>query len=135
MKFGPRVARSFLALSLLVATSMNSTSCAQEETNEMAAKLAELCRKHDVPAMTAAVVNANGMVTSGCFGLRKRGTSDTVELSDRFPIGSNTKSMTATLAAVMVEAGKIDWKTSIGDVWPKAIDKDIHPEATRCNVG
>jgi CubicO group peptidase (beta-lactamase class C family) len=36
--------------------------------------------------------------------------------------------MAATLAAVMVEAGKIDWETSIGDVWPKATDDDIHPK-------
>ena len=36
--------------------------------------------------------------------------------------------MTATLAAVMVDAGKIDWDTSIGDVWPKATGVDIHPK-------
>jgi CubicO group peptidase (beta-lactamase class C family) len=36
--------------------------------------------------------------------------------------------MTATLAAVMVDAGKIDWETSIGDVWPKATDAHIHPK-------
>ena len=57
---------------------------------EMAAKLEEICRKHDVTAMTAAVVNVKGLVQMQCFGNRKRGTSDKVELSDRFPIGSNT---------------------------------------------
>ena len=106
------IARSFALLSLLVATSIDSTSCAEELTekidSEMAAKLAEVCRKHDVPAMTAAVVDANGLVKSQCSGVRKRGTSDEVELSDRFPLGSCTKSMTATLAAVMVDAGKIE---------------------------
>jgi CubicO group peptidase (beta-lactamase class C family) len=93
----------------------------------MASKLAEICRKHNVPAMTAAVVNENGLVTAQCFGVRKRGTTDNVELSDRFPLGSNTKSMTATLAAVLVESGKIDWNTTIGDVWPNASEKDVHP--------
>ena len=105
------------------------TADAQEKSaDSLAAKLAEVCRKHDVPAMTAAVVDANGLVKSQCFGHRKRGTSGRVELSDRFPIGSCTKSMTATLAAVMVDAGKVDWKTSIGDVWPKATDEHIHPD-------
>ncbi len=103
------IARLFVLLALFVATIRCSTSVAQEQTNDIAAKLAEICRKHDVPAMTAAVVNANALVTSDCFGIRKKGTSDKVELSDRFPIGSNTKSMTATLAAVMVDSGKIDW--------------------------
>ncbi len=118
------IANSIVFLSLLVGTSIDSTSCAEE----MAAKLAEICRKHDVPAMTAAVVDSSGLVKSQSFGNRKRGTSDKVDLSDRFPIGSCTKSMTATLAAVMVDAGTIDWETSIGDVWPQATDDDIHPQ-------
>ena len=28
----------------------------------------------------------------------------------------------------MVDAGKIDWKTTIADVWPKASDDDVHPK-------
>ena len=128
MKLIPSVSRSIILASLLAASTICSTSNADEPTKEIAAKLAELCHKHDVPAMTAAVVNKNGLVQSNCFGVRKRGTSDNVELSDRFPIGSNAKSMTATLAAVMVDAGKIDWKTTIADVWPKASDDDVHPK-------
>ena len=128
MRYFAPIARLFVLLALFVATIRCSTSAAQAQTNDVAAKLAEICRKHDVPAMTAAVVNSNALVTSDCFGIRKKGTSDKVELSDRFPIGSNTKSMTATLAAVMVDSGKIDWSTSIGEVWPQATDDDIHPK-------
>ncbi len=98
------------------------------QSKEIVVKLAELCRKHDVPAMTAAVVNTNGLVNSACFGVRKRGTSDNVELSDRFPLGGCTAPLTATLAAVLVETGKIDWNTTIGDVWPQATDEDLHPQ-------
>lgn len=119
------IARSSVLIGFLVVSSIVSTSLAQDQTNKMATRLAEICRKHDIPAMTAVVVNADGLVESGCFGNRKRGKSDKVELSDRFPIGSCTKSMTATLAAVLVDTGKIEWKTTIGDVWPKA--RDIHP--------
>ena len=122
------VARSSVFLSLLVATSIASTSVAEDAATDIATKLAEICRKHDVPALAAAVVNAKGLVTSDCFGVRKRGTSDELEMSDRFPIGSCTKSMTATLAAVLVDAGKIEWNTTIGDVWPTATDADIHPK-------
>ncbi|MBC8356887.1 MAG: serine hydrolase [Planctomycetes bacterium] len=128
MKFASPIAKPFAFLLLLLATSTCSTSCGEEQAKEVAAKLAEICRKHDVPAMSVAVVDANGLVKSQCFGLRKRGTSNKVELSDRFPLGSCTKSMTATLVAVMVDAGKIDWETSIGDVWPKATDDHLHPK-------
>lgn len=128
MKCFSNFSSSLVALGLIVTSGIASTAFAQTQANAMAEKLAEICRKHDVPAMTAAVVNSNGLVKADCFGNRKRGTSDKVELSDRFPIGSNTKSMTATLAAAIVEAGKIDWNTTIGEVWPKASDEDLHPK-------
>ena len=120
--------RSVLLPLLLLTNSICSTSSAAENSKEIADKLAEICRKHDVPAMTIAVVNSKELVQSACFGVRKRGTSDQVELSDRFPIGCNTKSMTATLAAALVDAGKIDWDTTIGDVWPKATEDTLHPK-------
>jgi CubicO group peptidase (beta-lactamase class C family) len=34
--------------------------------------------------------------------------------------------MTATLAAVLVEADKIGWDTTIGQVWPRAGEKHLH---------
>ncbi|WP_442511928.1 serine hydrolase [Novipirellula sp. SH528] len=128
MRYVSFVSKSLVVLRVFLATGISSTAFAQSQTTEMAEKLGEICRKHDVPAMTAAVVNVDGLVKADCFGIRKRGTSDKVELSDRFPIGSCTKSMTATLAAVMVDAGKIQWETTLGDVWPKASDDAIHPK-------
>ncbi|WP_186776416.1 serine hydrolase [Rubripirellula reticaptiva] len=128
MKSIPVILRSVVIVLLLSAPSICLRSDADDSSREMAAKLAEISRKHDLPAMVAAVVNSEGLVTSACSGNRKRGTADEVELSDRFPIGSNTKSMTATLAAVLVESGKINWNTTVGNVWPKASDKDIHPK-------
>ncbi len=124
----PRVARLYVLLSIFFTASVCSVSFAEDSSPELAAKLAEICRKHNVPGMTVAVVNANGVVKAECFGVRKRGTSDNVALSDRFPLGSNTKSMTAVVAAALVEAGKIEWNTTIGDVWPKATEGSIHPK-------
>lgn len=116
-----------LILASALVLALPSIITAQEPTPRLGAKVAELCRKHDLPAMVVAVVNKQGVVDASCSGDRKRGTSDKVELTDRFAIGSNTKSMTATLAAALVEAGKIEWTTSIGEVWPKATDDHIHP--------
>ncbi|MBX7165653.1 MAG: serine hydrolase [Pirellulales bacterium] len=88
--------------------------------------LADVCRKHKVPSLTIAVVRSAGTVTMQCSGVRKRRTDESVELSDRHPLGSCTKSMTATLAAVLVEAGKIGWDTTIGQVWSRAGEKHLH---------
>ena len=56
--------KSIVLIGLLAVSSISSTSVAEEQAKEMATKLAEVCRKHDVPAMAAAVVNANGLVKS-----------------------------------------------------------------------
>ncbi len=116
---------SMFILSFLGA-SMASIGRAQDPESALGRKLAEACHQHNVPALTAAVVNAEGVVQAECYGIRKRGGTEQITLSDRFSIGSCTKAMTATLAAVMVDAGKIDWDTSIEQVWPRATQKDVH---------
>jgi len=38
---------------------------------------------------------------------------------DRFQLGSNTKAITATVLATLVEEGKLSWKTTLADVFPE----------------
>lgn len=110
-----------------------SITLAQDSLNEkdkqhLEKKLAEVCQKHKVPSIFIAAVRSDEIITTLCHGVRKRGSDSQVELTDRLPIGSNTKSMTATLAAIIVESGKIHWDSSIGDIWPNLNDKRIHPK-------
>lgn len=123
-------AKSVLCRLLLVgAICVCSISIAADPSEkQLVAKLEELCLRHDLPGMAVAVVNADGLVESHCFGIRKRETSDKIELSDRFALGSNTKAITAALAACLVEAGKIEWKTTIGEAFPKLTEGEIHPK-------
>ncbi len=44
-----------------------------------------------------------------------------VTLDDRFHIGSDTKAMTATLAGMLVEEGKLRWDSTIGEVLGKEL--------------
>lgn len=99
-----------------------------EKIEQLQKKLAACIRKHKVPSLTIAAVRSDEVITTLCSGVRKRGTDSKVELSDRIPLGSNTKSMTATLAAIVVESGKIDWDTTIGEVWPKLDSQYLHPK-------
>jgi CubicO group peptidase (beta-lactamase class C family) len=39
-----------------------------------------------------------------------------VSLDDRFHLGSNTKSMTATRAGILVEEGRLGWGSTVGEV-------------------
>lgn len=75
--------------------------------------------KHQLPALATLVIIDGKMVATNAVGFRKHGTADVVTVHDRFHLGSVTKSMTATLAAILVEQGKISWTTTIGESFPE----------------
>lgn len=86
--------------------------------------LEEIRDEHDIPALTAAFVHDGKLVGHGAVGVRRSGTEEPVTLDDQWHIGSCTKAMTATLIAVLVDEGKLEWSSTIGEV----IDLKIHPD-------
>src|SRR6185503_12429489 len=66
--------------------------------------------------MVAAVLQGQRIIAQGAAGVRKRGTAERITLEDRFHLGSCTKSMTATLVAMLVEDGKLNWTTTLGEL-------------------
>jgi CubicO group peptidase (beta-lactamase class C family) len=73
----------------------------------------------DVPAMTAMVIRNGQIAERGAAGLRSKGATARVTTQDQWHVGSITKSMTATLAATMVEDGSITWDTKPVELWPE----------------
>jgi len=80
----------------------------------------------NAPALAVIVIRRGQVVERGATGLRSADGSVSVTTQDQWHIGSLTKSMTATLAAMMVEDGLISWNTRPVDVWPD-MSNDIHP--------
>lgn len=80
--------------------------------------LEELCRKYAVPGMAAAVWKDGAVFARGAGGVRKFGAAERVTVYDKFNIGSCTKSVTATLAGVLVEHGAVRWDTTLGEAFP-----------------
>ena len=78
--------------------------------------------QYDLPAIAAAVVKRGVIVSSGAVGTRRSGSTIPVTVNDRFHIGSDTKAMTALLAAIMVEEGKLKWHSTIAEVFPEIAD-------------
>ena len=83
--------------------------------------------KHDLPALAAAVVVDGKTVMTNAVGFRKDGGSERVTADDKFHLGSVTKSMTATVAAMLVEQGRISWTTTIREAFPE-MRGEIHPD-------
>jgi CubicO group peptidase (beta-lactamase class C family) len=104
---------------------LQATAFAQ--TRSLDAALEPVRAKHGLPALAAAVVKDGVIVAAGAVGVRVHGTDITVTIDDRSHLGSDTKAMTATLAAMLVEEGKLRWDSTIGDVLGKDVP-GINPQ-------
>src|SRR5499426_3325593 len=76
--------------------------------------------------MAAAVLRGERIIAQGVAGVRKRGTAERITIADRFSLGSCTKAMTATLVAMLVEQGRLNWTTTLGELFADTV-KPIHP--------
>ena len=92
---------------------------ASGEVRNLDAILEGIRNARTLPALACAVIRSNRIVGFGFTGVRKWGIAQKVEATDRWHHGSLTKSMTATLAAILVEEGKIQWTTKLVDVFPE----------------
>ncbi len=72
---------------------------------------------HHLPALGAALVTTDGLATSAVTGVRKAG-GPAVTIDDLWHLGSDTKAMTATVIASLVEKGTLSWTTTIGTAFP-----------------
>lgn len=79
-----------------------------------------------LPALAALVTTADHTVAIGATGVRQVGDDTPVTTGDLWHLGSCTKSMTGTLAAILVEQGKIEWTTTVADIFADEFD-DIDP--------
>lgn len=90
---------------------------------EVTRVLETVLRKHNMPAMAAAVLTSAGVRWEGVVGFRKRGVDVPASLKDLWHLGSDGKAMTAALAARMVESSQLKWTSTLGEVFPERIEK------------
>ncbi len=101
---------------------------------EPAAPSLEVIRKkYDLPALAVVVVKGGTICDREAVGVRKWGDPTPVTTNDVFHLGSCTKSMTATLAALLIEEGKLRWDTTIAEVFPELKDK-MNPQYAAVTV-
>lgn len=110
--------------SLLFALATPSAFSQSSDTPEnLAPLLTPILQKYDLPALAGAIVTSKGLVGVGAVGVRKYGTNTPVTIDDEFHLGSDTKAMTATMLATLVEQGKLSWNTTIEQVFPDLVSK------------
>ncbi|MEZ4325857.1 MAG: serine hydrolase domain-containing protein [Polyangiales bacterium] len=70
----------------------------------------------DVPSVAAALVDHTGVTSIAAAGVRRAGDAVPVTVDDQYHLGSNTKAMTAALAATAVDEGALSWTSTLGEV-------------------
>jgi CubicO group peptidase (beta-lactamase class C family) len=111
---------ALLLLGAIVFVRANSSKSPVIEYSDQTSKMLETIRvKHKFPSLAAAVVVDGKVVATNVVGFRKNGGAEVVLLDDKYHLGSVTKSMTATVAAMLVEQGKISWTSTIGELFPE----------------
>jgi CubicO group peptidase (beta-lactamase class C family) len=94
---------------------------------DLSAQLEQLRAEAGVPALAAVVIDGERTLAQGVAGVRRRGAEPRASLDDAFHLGSDTKAVTAFVAARLVDAGVITWDTTIADALPE-LRKGMHAE-------
>jgi CubicO group peptidase (beta-lactamase class C family) len=92
---------------------------------ELAEVLNSIRLEERLPGLAAAVIVDGKLFSAAAVGVREIGTKNWLTVNDKFLIGSCAKAFTATTAAILVEEGRLDWQTTIGDAFP---DMEMLPE-------
>ena len=104
------------------AGSSNNTISPSFGDSEIVELLLPIRAEYDVPAIAAAIVTSDGIWRHAVVGVRKRGAEAAATLEDAWHLGPNTKAMTGTLAASLVEDEVLRWETTVGDLFPEFAD-------------
>jgi CubicO group peptidase (beta-lactamase class C family) len=102
-----------LTASIIIASTPSVSNSAPDQS------LQAIRKKHDLPALAVVVVKDGQICERIAVGVRKSGDPEPVKTNDVFHIGSCTKSMTATLAAMLIDEGKLHWDTTVAEVFPE----------------
>lgn len=80
--------------------------------------VAQALRDWEIPGVAVAVVKDDSVVFARGFGVRKLGTTDSVDANTVFGVASNTKAMAAASLAILVDEGKLSWDDRVIDHLP-----------------
>ncbi len=106
--------------SLAIAARLPAACAAtQAKQNDLGDTLDAIREKLGLPAVGAIAVSRDGVLAQGVAGVRRVGEFGLVPADAHWQLGSITKTFTATLAALLVDRGKLNWDTTLRDIYPE----------------
>jgi CubicO group peptidase (beta-lactamase class C family) len=83
-------------------------------------RFAEVQRKmHGLPALGVGIIREGKIMGLGVAGERAAGSGDWATVEDRFDVASGAKSITAVVAALLVQRGMLRWDMTVAEVFPE----------------
>lgn len=116
-----------ILLGMLLASCGSPAADMDYPVDSIEARLEEIRSEYNLPALGAALIEGDEITQVGVVGVRKLRDDTLATVDDKFHIGSCTKSMTATLAALLVQEGIIDWNVTVVEAFPE-FGEQIHPQ-------
>jgi CubicO group peptidase (beta-lactamase class C family) len=86
-----------------------------------------------LPALAGVTVTTKEIGEVVYTGVRRLGANVPITAQDQWHLGSDTKAMTATLVGTLVDARKLKWETTLGEVFPE-FSKTMTAELARVNL-
>ena len=109
------------------------TPLAEAKITPLEDLLEPIRKRHNLPALAAAVLVDGHLSALGATGVRKAATHVAVTRNDAFHLGSCTKAMTATLLALLIDRGKLGWDTTLAEALPDLAD-EMRPEYRKATI-
>jgi CubicO group peptidase (beta-lactamase class C family) len=117
----------FVAASGHARTATRPSTTRPATTQASPASLDELIEtvraKRRLPGLVGAIVEGDEVIAIGAAGVRKLGALAPITIDDKVHLGSCTKAMTATVLARLVERKKLDWDSTVAQVFPDLAPK------------
>lgn len=85
--------------------------------------LEEVRNRYGLPGIVAAVFNSDSLIAIGSAGTRKMNSEVPLIYTDKIQIASISKTMTATIAACLIEDSLLSWKSSLAELYPELAEE------------
>lgn len=107
-----------LFCSLLLTVFFSVSVQAQVDTEELSTYFSQMQKDWNIPSISIGIVKNGELVYNESFGVKEIGKNEKPDANTLYAIASNTKAFTATMIAMLVEEGKLNWDDKVKDYLP-----------------
>ncbi len=118
--------KTVVALLLAWVVSVSTVAAEERGSTITRSQILAVLKEHRVPGLGVCIVRDGRIVQIETEGLRKLGSDNAMGREDLFHIGSCTKFMTACLAQIAVQEGRLAWDATLGQLG-NSLDLRVHP--------